>query len=339
MAKKSVPSKNSSKLEGNTKREGEGSMYDKILRENLLQLFLPLVQEELNFELKAIHPLPDKQATTVLRETDAFLRIETHSEDEPEFILHIEFESGDDPEMIYRVMEHHGIELRKYRLPIKHVVVYLGEEKPKMRTKLRKEEIFEGFTLVRASSFSPQKWLEEEEPSRIIMAILGDYRKENATIILEAIINKLWRVCKSSADLKKFIKQLIVISRMRNLEKLTIKISEAMPITYNIYKDYLYNLGLEDGEKKLKAFKAKVEEERVRLEAKAAEAAKAAEEKARLEAKVKLEAQIRSANISTIKKMRAKGFPDDEIFELLSLEKEELTTYLKFIDDKVESNE
>lgn len=132
----------SQKLEGNTSREGEGSLYDKIMRENLLKLFLPLVEERLNFKLKAMHPLPDKQPTTVIRETDAFLLIETYSKEEPRFILHIEFESSDDENMIYRISEYHGIELKKHRLPIKHVVVYLGENKPKMKTKLSEEEIF-----------------------------------------------------------------------------------------------------------------------------------------------------------------------------------------------------
>ena len=64
--------------------------------------------------------------------------------------------------MIYRMMEYHGIELRKYRLPIKHVVVYLGEKPPTMRTTLREEEVFKGFILVNAHSFSPQKWLKEK---------------------------------------------------------------------------------------------------------------------------------------------------------------------------------
>lgn len=203
-------------FEGNTKREGEGSMYDKIMRENLVEIFLPLVEEELQVKIKSVETFPDKQPTTVIRETDSFLLVKTYSKTEPEFILHIEFESGDDVTMIYRVSEHHGIELRKHKLPIKHVVIYLGESKPKMRTKLRKEEIFTGFTLVNAYDFSPSKWLEAEEPSKIIMAILSDYQKQNAKIILEAIMNKLRRVCKSDTDLKKFIEQLIIISRMRS---------------------------------------------------------------------------------------------------------------------------
>jgi len=113
--------------------------------------------------------------------------------------------------MIYRMAEYHGLGLKKYHLPIRHVVVYLGEAQPKMRTKLKPSEIFKGFTLVNARSFSPNKWLEQEEPSKVIMAILGDYQKKNAKLILTAIFQKLRRICKTDAELKKYVQQLIMI--------------------------------------------------------------------------------------------------------------------------------
>ncbi|RMG29499.1 MAG: hypothetical protein D6730_03805, partial [Bacteroidetes bacterium] len=105
--------------QGNTRRKGEGSMYDKIMRENLREIFLPIIADRLPFNITRISPLPDKQASTVLRETDSFMLVETDSADEPQLILHLEFERGSDPEMIYRMSEHHGIELRKYQLPIR----------------------------------------------------------------------------------------------------------------------------------------------------------------------------------------------------------------------------
>ncbi len=96
----------------NIDRKNEGNIYDKILRENLLKIFLPFIAEVLDCKITKVQALPDKQATTVIRETDSFLLVETDSATEPRFILHLEFESRDDPEMIYRMSEHHGIELR-----------------------------------------------------------------------------------------------------------------------------------------------------------------------------------------------------------------------------------
>jgi hypothetical protein len=43
-----------------------------------------------------------------------------------------------------------------------------------------------------------------------------------------------------------------VLSRLRKIDGETIKISEDMPITYDISQDYLYNKGIEHGIKKEK---------------------------------------------------------------------------------------
>lgn len=48
----------------------EGNKYDKIMRENLLEIFLPLIAHRLNFQIKSIQPLPDKKQTI-----DCFIQI------------------------------------------------------------------------------------------------------------------------------------------------------------------------------------------------------------------------------------------------------------------------
>ena len=45
---------------------------------------------------------------------------------------------------------------------------------------------------------------------------------------------------------------LVVLSRLRKIEDLTIKITEDMPITYDIETDYLYQKGIEKGIEKEK---------------------------------------------------------------------------------------
>jgi len=331
---------NPPKFTGNTKRTGEGQLYDKIMRENLQQLFLPLVLEELSFKLKSVQPLPDKQATTVIRETDAFLLIETYSKEEPKFILHLEFESKDDAEMIYRISEYHGIELRKYRLPIKHVVVYLGEAPPKMRTKLEPSEVLEGFTLVNARDFSPTKWLEQEEPSKIIMAILGDYQKKNAKLILTAIFEKLKKNCKTETELKKYVQQLIIISRMRNLEQLTIKISEDMPITLDVEGSYVYKLGFKKAEETIKKANKRTEQLVKEIAVLEAKAIKAAKEKARLEAKaIKEKAALEAKAIKAAKekaRLEAKAIKEKAALEAKAIKaaKEKARLEAKAIKEK-----
>ena len=128
----------------------EGNAYDKIFKENVEQIFRPLVEERLGVTIVKSTPLKEKMQTTVEVEMDFFYAIETDTGEK--FILHIEFESGDNPIMVYRVGEYHGMALRREKLPIRHIVIYLGETPPTMRTQLKPEEIFTGFDLLNVSS-------------------------------------------------------------------------------------------------------------------------------------------------------------------------------------------
>ena len=76
---------------------------------------------------------------------------------------------------------------------------------------------------------------------------MTDYEKSDSDKLIEQTIYKLQQVSKSESELRKSIKQLIVLSRLRKLEvKIKQKIND-MPITYDIKTDGLYNEGREEG--------------------------------------------------------------------------------------------
>ncbi|NJN77378.1 MAG: hypothetical protein HC803_02850 [Saprospiraceae bacterium] len=215
-----------------------------------------------------------------------------------------------------------------------------------MRTSLRKEEIFESFTLVNIHETSPQSWLNYDEPERIIMAILGNYEQENAKMILEAILRKLRKVCKSDDDLKKFTKQLIIISRMRNLEELTTKISDEMPILIDIEKDYLFNLGLKKHQQLLLEAEEALENLRADFRAAAREKAeaiaqteKAAREKAEAIAQAKAETEKAVAlqmEKKAIVKMQKAGLEAAVIMDILNLDEATFDLFLMEIEQNKE---
>ena len=128
------------------KQKREGNLFDKILKENAEDIFLPLVARQLGITIVSSKVLPEKLQTTMEREVD-FLRLVKTSEGE-EMIIHIEFQTQSDKDILYRISEYHGIELRKHKIKIKHFVVYLGKSKPQMQTELKEEEIFSGFELI-----------------------------------------------------------------------------------------------------------------------------------------------------------------------------------------------
>jgi hypothetical protein len=90
----------------------EHNPYNKIFRENIGKIFLPLVEKSLGLRIEKTEELKDKLQTTLEREAD-FLRLVTPENGQP-FVLHLEFQTNSEPDMVYRMQEYHAILRRKY---------------------------------------------------------------------------------------------------------------------------------------------------------------------------------------------------------------------------------
>jgi predicted transposase YdaD len=226
----------------------EGNAYDKIFKEVVEKIFRPLIEQRLGVKIVKSTPLKEKMQTTIEVEMDFFYLIVTDTGET--FILHLEFETGINPEMVYRVGEYHGMAQRREKLPIRHLVVYLGEDTPTMRTQLKPEEVYTGFDLLDVQGLNTDELLSSQIPEVVLVAILSNYPKEDAETILRMIVVNLKKLVKNKRVLKKYINQLMMLSRLRKIEALTIKIAEEMPIHYEIETDALYLKGTEKGMEK-----------------------------------------------------------------------------------------
>jgi len=223
----------------------EGNLYDKILKENAEQLFLPLVEKKLGIKIKSFHPLQEKFQTTVEREMDFFYEITTA--DDKELLLHLEFQTENDSEMLYRTAEYHGMALRRKKLPIRHVLIYLGAKEMTMKTELPAAEIFHSFEVINIHKMNTSDLLASQVPEIILLAVLSDIPTDKVEAILRIIVQQLRLVSKNPNELSKYLQQLIILSRLRKFENTTTKIVKNMPLTYDITTDYLYLQGIEQG--------------------------------------------------------------------------------------------
>ncbi len=80
-----------------------------------------------------------------------------------------------------------------------------------------------------------------------MLALLTNFGKEKQEAILRLILMKVKKYTKYEKDLKKYLEQLLILARIRNLESLTGKIISSMPLTYDIKKDGLYKKGKAEG--------------------------------------------------------------------------------------------
>lgn len=219
--------------------------YDRIIKENIEAILITLGKTLLGFEVKNPRPLTEKLQVTIEREPD-FLKLVTVDGDK-EIILHLEFQRNDEKDMVYRMAEYKAILLRKYKIPVRQYVIYLGTDKPKMRTELLPEEQITGFNLTNIHDIPVNQVLDSEVPEEIVLSILTEYPEKDTEQVISKIIHKLKEVAPNEAGFKRSLQQLITLSRIRKLEEQTEKQIEAMPITYDIETDYLYKQGIERG--------------------------------------------------------------------------------------------
>jgi predicted transposase/invertase (TIGR01784 family) len=222
-------------------------IFDKILKENLEELFLPIAEKWLGFKILEADPLPEKLQVTLEREPD-FVRI-VKTNQPAQFILHLEFQSTNDSEMLYRQAEYKAILQRKYQLPVRQFVIYLGSQPVKMQTQLPKEQQITGFELYNVLDYPYENLLLSEIPQEIILAILGDFHGEAPQEVIQKILGRLQEVISGNLKLQKFVRQLNMLSGLRKLQDETIKITEGMPVEFDfdIEKDILYKRGRQEG--------------------------------------------------------------------------------------------
>ncbi|MEO0059868.1 MAG: hypothetical protein RLZZ312_1515 [Bacteroidota bacterium] len=222
------------------KQPQEANKYDKIIKENLEDVFIPLILNRYCPNRKGLERLADQFYTTEDRESDLLLKIT--SENDVVSLLHVEFQSKPDYEMLFRMSEYHGMIVRMYQLPVYHLLIELGSEKANLETKLPENLIFRGFEILRMDSLKYEDLIKSSIPAEIILAILSDFGGKKPQTIIRHIANQLRSVSKSDAELKKYISQLNILARLRDLESLTIQTVSKMPITFDIDNDSLVKI-------------------------------------------------------------------------------------------------
>lgn len=146
----------------------QGNIYDRIFKENAESIFLPLIAEKLDLDIQSYKVLPEKLPRTLEREVDFLFEIELKNQGSR--ILHIEFQTREDKNMIYRMGMYHGLVWEKYKLPVKHVVIYLGKGQAKMQSQLSEEEVFHGYEIINLHELDTDELLSSQVPEVIILA-------------------------------------------------------------------------------------------------------------------------------------------------------------------------
>lgn len=221
------------------------SQYDKILKENIEAVIPNLMQKVLGITAAESEELPDDIQHTKERKPDVLKKI-TDTQGNT-FVLQIEFQVADEEEMVYRMAEYCIMLERRYKLPVRQFVVFLGSGQPQMPTQLQRPYLQFQFTVIVFAALDYRLFLQSDRPEEVTLAILAGFREESTEVALERILERVEETTNSEFSLKRHINQLRVLAQLRNLETILKVAMDSIAKHISEERDALYLRGLDKG--------------------------------------------------------------------------------------------
>lgn len=221
--------------------------YDRIFKENIESLQLHLLRKILGINPPKLAPIDAKMQVTQEAEMDNIRRV-VHEDSSLDYGLQIEFHVSDE-DLRKRNFLHYALFHHITSLPLRQVVIYGGMEKG---TQIKKNHLsLDGidlqFEVIVLRKIPKELFLNSKIPEEVILAILCDFGVNSPDQVVESILANLTSILKGSSRIKKYQKQLLILSRLRKMELIVKTQVEAMTIHYDIETDGLYLQGVEEG--------------------------------------------------------------------------------------------
>ncbi len=192
--------------------------------------------------------LPTNFPSTELR-VDFLAKLEDNS------IMHIEFQSFNDPNMPFRMLRYYLAILERYPTsPIKQLLVYVGNRKLRMKSKLRLRNLSFSYEMIDIRQIDCKVLLENPDPMDRLLACLC--KVEDEAYLIEKLIKTMEGM--DEEERKDYLLKALTLTELR--PNLRIRLTEEvkhMPIVVRpedirlpkkkLKKDILYRLGLEEG--------------------------------------------------------------------------------------------
>ncbi|QID33441.1 Rpn family recombination-promoting nuclease/putative transposase [Pampinifervens florentissimum] len=214
------------------------------------------VFEEIPHRLsKILAPAPIKELLpTNFPSTE--LRVDFLARLEDESILHIEFQSFNDTNMPFRMLRYYLAILERYpSSPIKQLLVYVGNRKLRMKSRLRLRNLSFSYEMIDIRQIDCKVLLESPDPMDRLLACLC--KVEDEAYLIEKLIRTMEGM--NEEERKDYLLKALTLTELR--PNLRIRLTEDVkhvPIAVRpediklpkrrLKKDILYRLGLKEGE-------------------------------------------------------------------------------------------
>ena len=119
--------------------------------------------------------------------------------------------------MIYRMAEYYIMLERKYKLPVRQFVIFLGSATPKMTTRLDRPNLKFDYPLITFAALDYRLFLRSDRPEEVLLSILANFDGDNVEMALRQIIGRIDETSSGDFSFKKHFNQLRVLAHLRNL--------------------------------------------------------------------------------------------------------------------------
>ncbi|MEO5360407.1 MAG: hypothetical protein H7843_08145 [Nitrospirota bacterium] len=171
-------------------------------------------------------------------------------EDASRRLVHIEFQATNYSKMVYRELRYWVYMTEIYDIQPLQYVFYIGNEPLKMTDTIITETVNYRYNLIDMRDVDCNKFLYSSKPEEVIIAILCNYQKKGVKIFIREILSRLKELVPEETLRGKYIRQVEVLSQLRDLHDDVCKEVEAMAIMYDMERDVRFKQGLAEGQRK-----------------------------------------------------------------------------------------
>jgi len=224
------------------------NQYDKVLRENMEAALPGLIKNLLHIDALETEELPDDIQHTKERKPDVLKKV--RDKNDTTFVLHIELQVKDEPDMVLRMAEYFIMLYRRYRLPVRQYVVYLGENSPGMTDHFHSEQMDFRYQLIIFSTVDYHLLLRSENPEEKILAILANLGEKDPIGSFKNIVNQVVKASEGDFSKQRYIQQLRILAQLRKFTQQNLDIMDDLTGYFTKEKDFLYIMGEREGHEK-----------------------------------------------------------------------------------------
>jgi len=170
-------------------------------------------------------------------------------EQDHEFILHLELQHNNHKNMPLRMLRYFtDIALSYPDQPIKQYVIYTGSEPLRMNKGINQAGIDYQYTLLNMSTLDCERFIAENSPDALVLAILCDFKHKDGQQVIEEIITRLIKLTASQPDeLNKYLKMLEILSASRKVTDAYKRVEKKKLNEKNIETLPSYQIGIDRG--------------------------------------------------------------------------------------------